>query len=427
MAIDLLRDTGIPLDRQEFDWKELVELPYSKLDDDAFTRIRVILMNGIEAEAVRFSHACARMNGELRRDLARVRRIEQHQQTLVNWLNPGDQSVLETTIGYEQTAIEITAAVAQREPDTYLASVYRFGMLEDFDHLYRYAALMDRLEGLDANNIVQSYTDILPGRPTVFEHRAPEDDIRDHYDAKNADPISKLNALVILSAEHQVHDYYMNVGPTFSDPLARQLYAEIASVEEQHVTQYESIVDPGETWLEKWLLHEANEAYNYFSCLESESNPRLRAIWERMLDYELGHVRYVADLFENAERRDAAEVLPESLPEPIRYESQRDFVRRTLESEANLRAVGTGFVDASEEPPDGPSVKYRERVNRAGSPSERVARGYVWTPGTELVRMNGVSTLPPPAPRPLARAKAAAARGAGRAAAAATRYASGRK
>jgi hypothetical protein len=58
----------------------------------------------------------------------------------------------------------------------------------------------------------------------------------------------------------------------FADPLARQLYAEIASIEEQHVTQYESIIDARETWLEKWLLHEANEVYNYYSCVEYEQN-----------------------------------------------------------------------------------------------------------------------------------------------------------
>src|SRR5690606_12606197 len=29
-------------------------------------------------------------------------------------------------------------------------------------------------------------------------------------------------------------------------------------------SQYGSIIDPNETWLEKWLLHEANEVYNYF-------------------------------------------------------------------------------------------------------------------------------------------------------------------
>src|SRR4029450_13802239 len=103
------------------------------------------------SEALRFQHACARMNAVLQLPLARVRRIEQHQQTLVNWLNPGDQSPLETTIGFEQVAIEVTASVAMAEPDPYMAQVYRFGLLEDFDHLSRYSALYDRIEGKDAN------------------------------------------------------------------------------------------------------------------------------------------------------------------------------------------------------------------------------------------------------------------------------------
>ena len=80
----------------------------------------------------------------------------------------------------------------------------------------------------------------------------------------------------------------MTVGPQFADPIARQLYAEIASIEEQHVTQYESIIDPDESWLEKWLLHECNEVWNYWSCVESEGDTRIKKIWQRMLDFELG-------------------------------------------------------------------------------------------------------------------------------------------
>src|SRR5437764_5316572 len=233
MGLDILAEKGVPLDRQVFTWREMAGPPYSKLDDDAFTRVRVILMNGIESEALRFGHACARMNRALQGPLARVRRIEQHQQTLVNWLNPPDQSPLETTIGYEQVAIEVTASIAQHEPDPYLAQVYRFGLLEDFDHMYRYAALMDRLEGKDANQLLQSYTDVLPGRPTMVEHRAPEDDLRVHYDKKTAQPITKLNALTLVAGEYQTHDFYMAVGPMYADPVARMLYAEIASIEEQ--------------------------------------------------------------------------------------------------------------------------------------------------------------------------------------------------
>lgn len=254
MGLNIMDNRGVPLERQRFTWRDMVQKPISKLDDDAYTRVHVILLNGLELEALNFGHACARMNKELQPVLAQLRRVEQHQATTVNWLIGGDHSPLETTIAYEQVAIDVTAGVALREPDEYLAQVYRFGLLEDFDHMYRYSALLDRLEGKDANNILQSYTDILPGRPTIVEHRDPLDDLREPYDRTAAHPLSKLHALTIMAAEQQTHNYYMNVGPLFSDPMARLLYAEIASIEEQHTTQYESIIDPTEGWLEKWVL-----------------------------------------------------------------------------------------------------------------------------------------------------------------------------
>lgn len=382
MAVRLFDAKGTPLSKQMFTWKELVQRPISKLDDDAFTRVRIILMNGIEQQANRFQHLYAQMNRELREHLAAVRRVEHHQQTMVNWLLSADHSVLETTIGYEQVAIEVTAAVAQQEPDPYLAQAYRYGLLEDFDHMYRYSALMDRVEGKDANNILQSYTDIIPGRPTAEEHRAPADDLCSPYDRMRASPISKLNALTIMSGEYQTRDYYMTVGPTFADPIARQLYAEIASIEEQHVTQYGSLLDPSETGLERWLLMEANEAYNYYSCMEAETNPRVKAIWERFLDYELGHLDFVTNLFKKYENRDPAEILPESLPDPIAYQSQREFVRRTLQQEVGLRKDGPNFVGKEIESPV--SQDYRRHMNSQGSPSEAVALDYTWRPGTEL-------------------------------------------
>lgn len=383
MSIDIFKEKGTPVDKQVFTWRDLVREPISKLDNDAFTRVRIILMNGIETEALRFLHAYARMNGPLRKEAALIRRIEHHQQTLVNWLNPPDQSPLETTIGYEQVAIEVTASVAQSEPDEYLAQVYRFGLLEDFDHMYRYAALMDRVEGKDANNILQCYTDILPGRPTSVEHRAPEDDLRTPYDGKTADPLSKFNALTIMAGEHQTHDYYMNVGPTFADPVARQLYAEIASIEEQHVTQYESLLDPDEGWMEKWLLHECNEVYNYYSCAQFEDDSRIKSIWQRFCDYELGQLHFVADLCRK-QGIDPEKTLPQTLPEPIQYKSQRDFVRKVLSQEVEFTANGhqIGALKETEA-----TLAYRRQLNKDGSPSDAIAEGYVWQPGTELVRV----------------------------------------
>ena len=383
MDLNLFDHKGVPLERQRFNWRELVQKPISKLDDDAFTRVRIILMNGLEADAMRFKHLCARRDLELRLPLANMRRIEQHQATIVNGLIGADHSPLETTIAYEQAAVEVTASVAQNEPDAYMAQVYRFGVLENLDHLYRYSALLDRLEGKDANNILQGYTDVAPGRPTAVEHRAPQDDIRNPY-ALGAAPLTKIHATLITAAAYQTHDYYMNVGPYFADPVARLLYAEIASIEEQHVTQYGSLINPDESWLEHWLVHEAMEAYAYHSCIEEETNPRIRAIWERFLDYELGHFHAVAELMQIEGKRDPEALFGAALDRPIEFKPQRDFYREVLNAEADVRAKGVAFVPAAIE--HEASIEYRRHLNSAGSPSSVVAAGYRWAPGTELVR-----------------------------------------
>ncbi|OZI22553.1 hypothetical protein [Bordetella genomosp. 7] len=381
---NLWDNAGVPLDRQRFTWRDMVGKPISKLDDDAFTRIRIILLNGLETDALRLKHIAARFNGPLRVPLAQLRRVEQHQATMINWLLSADHSPLETTIAYEQVAIEVTAAVAQAEPDPYQAQGYRFGLLEDFDHLYRYSAMLDRLEGKDANNILQGYTDIVPGRPTVDEHRAPEDDVRRSYQREQASLLTKMHATLITAAEYQTHDYYMNIGPLFADPLARRLYAEIASVEEQHVTQYGSLQDPEESLLEKLLIHEATEVYTYYSCVEQETNPRIKAIWERFLDYELGHLAVVKSLFKQHERRDPEEVLGTVIPATLSFAPQRDFIRTVLANEVSLRTNGTAYVPADQE--SEASIEMRRTLNAAGSPSSIVSAGYQWTPGTELNR-----------------------------------------
>ncbi len=384
MTIDLLRDKGTPVSRQRMSWKDMVGKPISKLDDDAFTRVRIILMNGLELDSLRTKQVALRMNREARVALAELMRVEQHQATTINWLIGADHSPIETTIGYEQTAIEVTASAAQLEPDPYLAQGYRYALLEDFDHLYRYSALLDRLEGKDANNIIQGYTDIVPARPTAEHHRAPEHDLLDPY-APDAPLATKLNAITLVGGEYQTHDYYMNIGPIFADPLARQLYAEIASVESQHITHYGSMLNPEESILAKLLLSEACEVWNYAGCLAQETNPRVKAMWEKFLDYELGHFQAALKLFKDLERRDPETVLGDGkLPPFIKFESHRKFVRQTIEDETSLRKNGTQFVQEDAEGRS--SIAYREAVNAEGSPSSTVSDTYSWMPGTELMR-----------------------------------------
>ncbi|HEY0711379.1 MAG TPA: hypothetical protein VGF45_01800, partial [Polyangia bacterium] len=116
-------------------------------------------------------------------------------------------------------------------------------------------------------------------------------------------------------------------------------------------------------------------------------------IWDRFLGYELGQLHFVMDLMKQLARRDPQEFLQKTLPEPVKFESQRKFIREVLSKEVDLRASGATFIPRAQEPVGGPSPAYRRQLNSEGSPSETVADGYCWSPGTELSeRIGSVQT-----------------------------------
>jgi hypothetical protein len=346
MTFNPLTEKGIPLDRQIRNWRELNVTPIDPDHSDPYTKCRIITMNAIEVEAALFSHNFTRScpDREVREQLAATRYIEQQQQKVVNWLLPGTATVLETTISYEQQAVDLTAWVARNEPDPYLTQAYEFGVLEDFDHLYRYSNLYEIIEHRKAEKIVDGLTEVMPGRPTVVEHRHPADNVRDPYDRDAVAPQSRLHALTLVAAEQQVMIFYMNVGPMYMEPIARQLYQEIALIEEEHVTHYESLLNPGETWWERLLLHEYNECYLYYSFLQQESDRKVKAVWELHLNMELEHLRIAADLLRRNDNRDPEEIVGRELPAALTFEPNKNYLRELLATQMDLTTLGAGYV-----------------------------------------------------------------------------------
>jgi rubrerythrin len=391
MSFNPLKEKGIPLEKQFRTWKQIAQLPYRKQDVDAYTRCRVILMNGIEMEAFAFSHAFARnlADVDLKGRLASVRRVEDQQQTTVNWLNPADQTVLETTIAYEQVAIDLTAYLARHEPDQYVKEVFDFGLLEDFDHLYRYSQMLDLVEGKDPNEILQGKTDVFPGRPTQDHHNDPLLRLRKHYEKNQASPISKAHILTLMAAEQQTHNFYKAHGFQYGSPELREIYAEIAEVEEEHVTQYESLMDPTETWIEKWVLHEFTECANYYTCYNTEVDPRIKQIWELFLNCELEHLRIAGEALKKYENREPEEIVGDSLPTPATFEENKQYVRRVLEEQARKRLTSAGtFAFVKDLPADWPSYAYQRVVNADGAPTESAVRYRMESAGRELLRVD---------------------------------------
>ena len=373
MSFNPLKEKGINIEKQIRNWHQIVGKPYNKTDVDCYTRTRQILMNGIEIEAWGFKHQFNRFmpNNNEKQLLAEISRIEDSQQATANWLGPADQSILETTLGYEQVAVDLTAWLAQNEPDEYVKETFDFGLLEDFDHLYRYSQFAYMREGIKPNDIVQAQTDVVIGRPTQHHHNDNSLRIRKHYDKTTATPQTKVNILTVLSGEQQTHNYYAEHGFMYGDHVLRETYAEIKDVEEEHVTMYESLIDPTESMWEKLLIHEFTEVCNYYTCVEDEVDERIKKTWELFLDIELGHLQVAADLFKKYEKRDPEEVIGSEIVIPCRFKSQKNYVKEILKTQVDKRLESEGeFTTISKLSSNWPSYKVQEKQNELGAPSE---------------------------------------------------------
>lgn len=360
------KEKPMSLDKCIMNWNEIAGKPYNKNEVSPYTKTRIILMTGTEYEAVWFSHQFNRHcnDNNLRRELSLLRRTEQQQQKQLAALKPADETILETTIGYEQLAVDLTAFLAQNEKDKNVIKALNFALLEDFDHLYRYANLLDGEQNIHAERLVGKYTEIMPGRPTISEHRCPHDDICKFTDFNTADLQTKLNVNIITAAEQQTMNYYMNVGAFYPTEEGRRLYTEIGMIEEQHVSRYGSLIDPNCTWLENLLMHEYCECYLYYSMFNDETDERVKKVFEQNFYFELAHLHHAAKLLKKYEGKTWQQVFPcADFPTPLKLHENKDYVRDVLKNTVYLTAKRESYCDISKMPETAGFFGYQAKVN----------------------------------------------------------------
>jgi rubrerythrin len=353
------------------DWKKLYAKAYNKNEVDPYTKVRIIVANGAEFESVWFSHQFHRHceNNDIRRNLALVRRSEQQQQKRIASLKPIDESLLETTIGYEQVAVDLTVNLASQEADSYVKAALDFALLEDFDHLYRYADLLEMEQGIKAERLVGGYTEIMPGRPTICEHRFPFDDVKRPTTKNGASLLTKLNINIITAAEQQTMNYYMNQGQFYTSDLGRKLFAEIAMIEEQHVTHYGSLLDVKMTWLENLVMHEYTECYLYYSLMMDETDENVKKIWEHHLLQEIAHVQLAAEMLAKYEKTDLAAIVgngefPKLLAFTGNSVRNREYVREILKKTISNTAFMENYTNVTKIPDNYEFYKFNNAVNK---------------------------------------------------------------
>ena len=380
-------------------WQQMYPKSYNKREVDPYTKTRIILMNGTEFEANWFSHQFARHtdDNDLRRDLALTREVEKQQQLKLSLLKPMNESILEHTIGYEQLAVDLTAELAKRELDCHVKTALDFALLEDFDHLYRYANLLEMEQGVAAEWLVGRYTEIMPGRPTISHHRYPKDNVRRSIDAKNSDVQTVLNTMIITAAEQQTMNYYMNVTNFACSDIGRRLYQEIALVEEEHVTHYEALMDPNATWFEMLLWHEYCECYLYWSCYMTETDPYVKNLWEENLSMEISHLHKAAELLKKYEGKDWEEVIKDGeFPAPISLHENVDYVRKILGDTVQYTSVKDEYKRVKDLAQDADFFRFQNIINPTTEivPSHNVIEMFIRRRGADYRYQVSPSPIP---------------------------------
>jgi hypothetical protein len=119
-------------------------------------------------------------------------------------------------------------------------------------------------------------------------------------------------------------------------------------VEEEHVSQYESLNDPTTTWLEKWLMHEYTECYLYYSVMNDETDEYIRQIWKEHFEMEVAHLKRVAELLKKYEKKNYLDVIPEpEFPKLLKFGENKKYIRDVLLT-VGLTSVKEEYIDVDE-------------------------------------------------------------------------------
>ncbi len=382
------KEKAKPVESYLESFKDLYPKPYDKNATDPYTKTRIILATGAEYEANWHSHCMLRhiADTDLRREISLSRFVEKQQQQKLSHLKPINESILETTIAYEQLAVDLTAEMAKKEKNFYVKKALDFALLEDFDHLYRYADLLDTDAGIHAERLVGKYTEIMPARPTVAHHRHPFDNVKRDTDAKKSNTQTVLNTMIITAAEQQTMNYYMNQAAFYENDAGRKLFEEIALVEEEHVTQYGSLIDTSKDFLECNLLHEYAECFIYWSNYSTETDANIKKIWEYYFEAEISHLTAARKLLEKFDGKDYEEVIPDpEFPEPLSLHENVDYVREILANSVQFTGHLEDYKDISDLREYDRYFSYNEKINAPidGAASHKVIENRIAIKGED--------------------------------------------
>ena len=152
-------------------------------------------------------------------------------------------------------------------------------------------------------------------------------------------------------------------------------------IEEQHVTEYGSLLDTNCTWLENWVMHEYTECYLYYSCFADERDPEIKAVYERLYFEECGHLKKASEMLEKYEGKKWQCLFPDggSFPELLKFEGNIEYIRDVLKQTVTATKDREGYIESKELSDKSDFKRYNKQVNKneSSEPSHVVIDTYI--------------------------------------------------
>ena len=121
---------------------------------------------------------------------------------------------------------------------------------------------------------------------------------------QKVDTVNAQIGQIATAAEQQTMNFYMNVCNLYPSDMGRRLYQEIGMVEEEHVTQYGSLLNTTLTFLENLVMHMYTTCYLYYSAMKDEIDKSIYCVWEKCFFQSVADLQESAKLLKKYENKD---------------------------------------------------------------------------------------------------------------------------
>lgn len=319
---------------------------YDKSTTDISFIIALFCGKASKAQLVRF---CARSvesvaDADLRRSSARLLAEEGAHEAVCARSRDRKETALERAVVGLTAHITRLAELAAEEADPQVRAVYEYMLADVLTHRSQLAAKLARTQGISP--LAQAGFNDRPGRAIVSQFIPLDDILKKPYAKERALPATKFGLRLVLAQTAAINDIFNQIFAESGDRHLIGMLADYSRVTLAHLAMVGSLIDPSETWMERWFFSEAAVAAGIKRAASLAPGGRLESVFRHMLQDDRRHLDEIFSLGRTFENWRPAMFAMEAPSIPVLPDLD-DFISKIIRDQAKVVCSGTGFKKAA--------------------------------------------------------------------------------